>query len=157
MKNTENIKAPEAFLIERGGQQTDHKAAHSRHSDGASKTTQGSLSLQEPHQHPLHQEKQEHPKREAGSCPSQGGCPFRETGGRLCRQSPSCWPPRQKNHWADVEILGSWKETFRNMALGQLLSCLSLPQAVGMGGDLSVFGSPNFCLRLRPEELQINK
>lgn len=45
MKNTENIKAPEAFLIERGGQQTDHKAAHSRHSDGASKRTQGSLSL----------------------------------------------------------------------------------------------------------------
>lgn len=41
MKNTENIKAPEAFLIERGGQQTDHKAAHSRHSDGASKRTQG--------------------------------------------------------------------------------------------------------------------
>lgn len=46
IKITENIKAPEAFLIEIGGQQTDHKAAHSRHRDRASKRMQGSLSPQ---------------------------------------------------------------------------------------------------------------
>lgn len=144
MKNTENIKAPEAFLIERGGQQTDHKAAHSRHSDGASKTTQGSLSLQEPHQHPLHQEKQEHPKREAGSCPSQGGCPFRETGGRLCRQSPSCWPPRQKNHWADVEILGSWKETFKKHGLRTAVELSELTSSSGDGRWSQCLWEPKF-------------
>lgn len=78
MKITENIKAPKAFLIERGGQQTDHKAAHSCHSDGASKRMQGSLSFQEQHQSPAHQEKQENPERDIGSCLSNGGCPFRD-------------------------------------------------------------------------------
>lgn len=54
-----------------------------------------------------------------------------------------------------MESLGSWEETFRNVALGQRLSGLGLPQAAGMGDGLSVFSSPNFYLR--PEELQKNK
>lgn len=144
MKITENIKSPEAFLIERGGQQTDHKAAYSHHSDRASKRMQGSLSLQEHHQPPPHQQKQDYPKRDIGNCPSKERCPFRETGGRLCIQSPSCWSSRQKNRRADVDSLGSWEETFRNKAFRQQLYCLGLPQVVGLGGDLSVFSSPNF-------------
>lgn len=52
-----------------------------------------------------------------------------------------------------VGIFGSWEGTFRNVALGQPRSCLGLPRALGMGGDLGLFASPNFYLRVSPEEL----
>lgn len=158
IKITENIKAPEVFLIEIGEQQTDHKAAHNRHRDRASKRIQGSFSPQEHHQHAQHQEKHKHPDISGSSFT--GSC-FGEVGGRagrkLHRQHPPCWPPCHKSHWADMGIFGSWEMTFRNVPLRQPLSHLGLPWVLGIGGDLGFFTSPDFCLRVSPKELKKKK
>lgn len=149
MKITENIKAPEAFLIERGGQQTDHKAAYSRHSDRASKRMQGSLSLQERHQPPPHQPKQDHPKRDIGNCLSKGRCPFRESGGRLCIQSPSCWSPCQKHHWADVEF-GILGRDLQKQGLQTAIELSGLTSSGGFGRWSQCFKQPKFLIETEP-------
>lgn len=144
MKITENIKALEAFLkIERGGQQTDHKAAHSRHSDGASERTQGSLSLQERHQPPPHQEKQEHPKSKAGSCPSKGGCPFREPGGRLCRQS-FLLPPLPKELLSRCEEFGILGRDLQKHGLRTEIELSELASSSGDGRLSQCLQQPKF-------------
>lgn len=93
----------------------------------------------------------EHPDRGVGVLLRRE--PFGEQAGG-CRQGPPCPAPLVKESLGRCGDLGSWEGTFRNVALGWPLSRPGLTQALGRGGDLRVFASPDFYLRVSPEELK---
>lgn len=74
----------------------------------------------------------------------------------FCRQSFLLAPlPKESlSRCGEFEILG---RDLQKHGLRTAIELSGLPQAVGMGDDLSVFSSPHFYLRLCPRKLQINK